>query len=70
MVRYRPASREYIYRRRSCDNCTRPYCVPRNTRSEQYTWLDNAKCGCIHYEGQHIREKPIKKTKQLKTKTR
>ena len=52
--------KDYRYVKRSCNNCaSAKSCTSIVGKDFRLSWLDLARCGCLHYNGPHIMERPI-----------
>ena len=50
----------YRYVLRSCNNCaSAKSCTSIVGKDFRLSWLDLGRCGCLHYNGPHIMERPI-----------
>ena len=57
------SSKDYRYVLRSCNNCVSAKSCPSLVGKDfRLSWLDLARCGCLHYNGPHIMEKPISRS--------
>ena len=52
--------KDYRYVKRSCNNCVSAKSCPSIVGKDfRLSWLDLGRCGCLHYNGPHIMERPI-----------
>lgn len=52
--------KDYRYVKRSCNNCVSVKSCPSIVGKDfRLSWLDLGRCGCLHYNGPHIMEKPV-----------
>ena len=52
--------KDYRYALRSCNNCASAKSCPSIVGKDfRLSWLDLGRCGCLHYNGPHIMERPI-----------
>ena len=55
--------KDYRYVKRSCNNCVSAKSCPSIVGKDfRMSWLDLGRCGCLHYNGPHIMEKPISRS--------
>ena len=55
--------KDYRYVKRSCNNCVSAKSCPSIVGKDfRLSWLDLARCGCLHYNGPHIMERPISRS--------
>ena len=53
----------YRYVLRSCNNCASAKSCPSIVGKDfRLSWLDLARCGCLHYNGPYITERPISRS--------
>ena len=52
--------KDYRYVKRSCNNCVSAKSCPSIVGKDfRLSWLDLGRCGCLHYNGPHLDERPI-----------
>ena len=55
--------KDYRYVKRSCNNCVSAKSCPSIVGKDfRLSWLDLGRCGCLHYNGPHIMERPISRS--------
>ena len=55
--------KDYRFVKRSCNNCVSAKSCPSIVGKDfRLSWLDLARCGCLHYNGPHLDERPISRT--------
>lgn len=55
--------KDYRYVKRSCNNCVSAKSCPSIVGKDfRLSWLDLARCGCLHYNGPHLDERPISRS--------
>lgn len=55
--------KDYRFVKRSCNNCASAKSCPSIVGKDFRTsWLDLGRCGCLHYNGPHLDERPVSRT--------
>ena len=53
--------KDYRFVKRSCNNCVSAKSCPSIVGKDfRLSWLDLARCGCLHYNGPHLDERPYR----------